>query len=143
MRLKTRGSELIKILLPSTLHLVTASLILGLQKGPVFLEIGAPRCSDCQTMKSILNQVVVDYGDKITVISINISKSPKLAKYFGAHVVPVSFVIIDIKNGNYTYMQEDGNVSTNVSKAKIVGLRNKGMFTKVLNTALQQKNKSK
>jgi len=29
LRLKTRGSELIQILLPSTLHPVTASLVLG------------------------------------------------------------------------------------------------------------------
>jgi thioredoxin 1 len=110
-----------------------------LQKGPVLLEIGAPRCSDCQTMKPILAQVAADYGDKITVISINMSKSPKLADYFGAYVVPVSFVIIGIKNGNYTYMREDGSVSTNVSKAKIVGLRDKGVFEKILDTALQQK----
>jgi thiol-disulfide isomerase/thioredoxin len=110
-----------------------------LQKGPVLLEIGAPGCSDCQKMKKILPQVASDYGDKITVISINMSKSPKLADYFGAYFVPVSFVIIGIKNGNYTYMREDGSVSTNVSKAKIVGLRDKGVFEKILDTALSRK----
>jgi thiol-disulfide isomerase/thioredoxin len=112
---------------------------MSLQKGPVFLEIGAPRCSDCQTMKSILSQIGADYGDKITVISINMSKSPKLAEYFEVRVVPVSFVIIGINNDNYTYMRGDGNVSTNVSTAKIVGLRDKEVFEKVLDTALQQK----
>ena len=111
----------------------------SLQKGPVLLEIGAPICSDCQTMKPILNQVAADYWDKITVTSINMSKSPKLAEYFEARVVPISFVIIGINNGNYTYMSGDGNVSTNVSTAKIVGLRDKEVFEKVLDTALQQK----
>jgi len=67
------------------------------------------------------------------------SKSPKLAEYFEACVVPVSFVIIGINNGNYTYMRGDGNVSTNLSTAKIVGLRDKKVFEKVLDTALQQK----
>ncbi len=90
-------------------------------------------------MKSILNQIGADYGGKITVISLNMSKSPKLAEYFEVRVVPVSFVIIGINNDNYTYMRGDGNVSTNVSTAKIVGLRDKEVFEKVLDTALQQK----
>jgi len=110
-----------------------------LQKGPVLLEIGAPRCSECQAMKPLLAQVAADYGDKITVISINMSKNPKLAEYFGAKVVPASFMIIGNSNGNYTYMRGDGNVSANVSTAKIVGLRDKEVFEKILDTALQQK----
>lgn len=110
-----------------------------LRKGPVFLEIGARGCSDCQTMKAILAQVAADYGDKITVISIDMSKSPKLAEYFGARVVPVSYVIIGILNGNYTYMQEDSNVSSDGSKAKIVGLKHKEVFEKVLDAALLER----
>lgn len=110
-----------------------------LQKGPVLLEIGAPKCSDCQAIKPILAQIAADYAGKVTVTSLNMSKNPKLADYFGAYVVPVSFVILDVKNGNYTYMREDGNISTNKSQAKIVGLRHKKVFEKVLDTALQQK----
>lgn len=110
-----------------------------LQKGPVLLEIGAPRCSDCQTIKPLLAQVAADYGDKITVMSINMSKNPKLAEYFGAKVVPVSFVIIGNNNGNYTYLREDGNISTDKFKSMIAGLRDKEEFEKILDTALQQK----
>lgn len=114
-----------------------------LQKGPVLLEIGAKGCSDCQSMKPILAQVAADYAGKITVISINMSKSPKLAEYFGAKVVPVSFVIIGIKDGNYTYLRDDGNISSDESKAKIVGLKHKEVFEKILNAALLEVSKSK
>lgn len=116
----------------------------SLQKSPVFLEIGEKGCDDCQAMKPILAQVAAEYGGKITVMSVDMDQSPKLANYFGAYVVPVSFMILDIKNGNYTYVQEDGNVSTDKFKAKIIGLKDKDMLEKIMDTAVQQeKNKSK
>jgi thioredoxin 1 len=115
-----------------------------LQKGPVLLKIGAEWCDDCKAMKPILAQVAADYEGKVTVMSVDIDKCPKLADYFGANVIPVSFVIIGIKNGNYTYMREDGNVSTDEFKAKIIGSRDKEVLETVLDTALQkEKNKYK
>jgi hypothetical protein len=67
-----------------------------------------------------------------------------LAEYFGAYVVPVSFMILDIKSGNYTYVQEDGNVSMDKFKAKIIGFRDKDTLEKIMDTVVpQEKNKSK
>lgn len=117
---------------------------ISLQKGPVLLEIGEKECDYCQAIKPILGQIAVEYGSTVTVMSVDMDNSPKIANYFGAYVVPVSFVILDIKNGNYIYMREDGNVSTDKFNAKIIGPRDKDVLEKILDTAIQQeKDKSK
>lgn len=114
-----------------------------LQKTPVFLEIGSRGCSDCQDMKPILAQVANEYKDRVTIMSVDMGESPKVADYFGAYVVPVSIVILGIKNGNYTYMGETGNISTDVSKSKIIGPRDKEALEKILDNALIKKKKLK
>lgn len=114
-----------------------------LQKTPVFLEIGSRGCSDCQDMKPILAQVANEYKDRVTIMSVDMGESPKVADYFGAYVVPVSIVILGIKNGNYTYMGETGNISTDVSKSKIIGPRDKKALEKILDNALIKKKKFK
>jgi thiol-disulfide isomerase/thioredoxin len=114
-----------------------------LQKTPVFLEIGSRGCSDCQDMKPILAQVANEYKDRVTIMSVDMGESPKVADYFGAYVVPVSIVILGIKNGNYTYMGETGNISTDVSKSKIIGPRDNEALEKILDNALIKKKKFK
>lgn len=126
------------VLEASNLKLVNMSL----QKSPVLLEFSAAGCSDCKKMKPILAQIAAEYENEVTVISVNLSKYPKLANNFGVRAVPVSFVIMGIDNGNYSYMLEDGNVSMNVSQAKIDGLQKKEVFEKILDTALQQRKTS-
>jgi hypothetical protein len=54
-------------------------------------------------------------------------------------VIPDSFVIEGIENGEYIYMREDGNVSTDRFKARILKLEDKEVFEKVLDLALQKK----
>ncbi len=114
-----------------------------LQKNPVFLEIGSRGCSDCQDMKPILAQVAAEYKDRVTIMSLDMDENPKIADYFGAYVVPVSFMIIGIKNGNYTYMGENGNISTDGLKSRIIGPRDKEALEKILGNALIEKKKFK
>ncbi|MDQ1254256.1 MAG: thioredoxin 1 [Euryarchaeota archaeon] len=114
-----------------------------LQKNPVFLEIGSRGCSDCQDMKPILAQVAAEYKDRVTIMSLDMDENPKIADYFGAYVVPVSFMIIGIKNGNYTYMGENGNISTDGLKSRTIGPRDKEALEKILDNALIEKKKFK
>jgi thioredoxin 1 len=114
-----------------------------LQTNPVFLEIGSRGCSDCQDMKPILAQVAAEYKDRVTIMSLDMDENPKIADYFGAYVVPVSFMIIGIKNGNYTYMGENGNISTDGLKSRIIGPRDKEALEKILGNALIEKKKIK
>ncbi len=110
----------------------------SLQKGPVLLKIGAEWCDECQAMKPILAQVAADYAGKVTVMSVDIDQSPKLADYFGINVIPDTSVIVGIKNGEYVYMREDGKVSTDRFKARILKIEDKEVFEKILNFALQK-----
>lgn len=113
----------------------------SLQKGPVLVKIGAEWCTPCQELKPILKDLSAEYAGKATIMSIDADKSPKLATdYFGSNAYPDSFVIVGIENGEYVYMQEDGKVSKDRSKAMILGLRDKQEFENVLNLALQKGN---
>ena len=116
----------------------------SLQKGPVLLKIGAEWCEECQNIKPILDQIAADYEGRVTVMSMDIDNSPELADYFGIYVIPDTSVIVGLENGNYIYMQEDGNISTDRSKAKILKIEGKEVYENVLDLALKkEKVKSK
>ena len=116
----------------------------SLQKGPVLLKIGAEWCEECQNLKPILAQIAADYKGRVTVMSMDIDNSPELADYFGIYVIPDTSVIVGLENGNYIYMQEDGSVSTDRSKAKILKIEGKEVYENVLDLALKkEKVKSK
>lgn len=112
----------------------------SLEEGPVFLKIGAEWCGPCQKMEPILQEMANKYEGKATIMSVDIDQSPGFIKYFGVSPIPDSCVIIGIENGEYVYMQEDGNVSKDRFTARILGLRDKQEFEKVLNLALQKEN---
>ena len=116
----------------------------SLQKGPVLLKIGAEWCEECQNLKPILAQIAADYEGRVTVMSMNIDNSPELADYFGIYVIPDTSVIVGLENGSYIYIQEDGSVSTDRSKAKILKIEGKEVYENVLDLALKkEKVKSK
>ena len=110
----------------------------SLKKGPVLLKLRAEWCEECQNLNPILAQVAADYAGRATIMTIDIDKSPKLADYFGIYVIPDSSVIVGIENGKYVYMQEDGNVSTERSTAKILKIEGKEVYENVLDLAFQK-----
>lgn len=110
----------------------------SLKKGPVLLKLGAEWCEECQELNPVLTQVATDYAGRATVVTVDIDKSPKLADYFGIYVIPDSSVIVGIENGKYVYMQEDGNVTTERSTAKILKIEGKEVYENVLDLALQK-----
>lgn len=114
-----------------------------LEKGPVFLKLGAEWCGACQSMKPILDEIASRYGDRATIMSININKNPQLATYFDVGYIPDSSMIVGIENGTYVYMQLDGNITTDRVRARIVGLEDKEMYEKVLENALAYEEKGK
>jgi thiol-disulfide isomerase/thioredoxin len=117
-----------------------AQINASLQKGPVLLKIGAEWCGPCQKMKPILNDLAKEYAGKATIMSVDTKESPLLADYFVVNAIPDSSVIVGIENNEYVYMQEDGKVSKNRFQARIVGLREKQEFEKILDIAIQKEN---
>jgi thiol-disulfide isomerase/thioredoxin len=110
----------------------------ALEKGPVFLKIGAEWCQHCQKMKPILKEMATEYKGKATIMSADVDKSPKLKTYFGVSSMPDSCVIVGIKNGKYVYMKQNGKTTIDKSQATIIGFKDKKVFEKVLNLAIQK-----
>lgn len=55
----------------------------ALHNGPVFLRLGASWCPHCKAFEPTLEALAKEYAGKATFMSIDITKSPKLASYFG------------------------------------------------------------
>ncbi|MDY9927181.1 NosD domain-containing protein [Methanosarcina sp.] len=108
----------------------------SLQEGPVFLRLGAEWCSKCQSMKPIINELAAEYEGKATIMSVDLDQNTELETYFGVEYIPDSFVIVGIEDGEYVYMQGDGNVSKDRYQARIVGLKDKRAFEKLLDLSL-------
>ncbi len=50
----------------------------------------------------MLKELATEYGERATIISVNIDKSPELASYFAIVLSPPdSTVIMNVKNGEY------------------------------------------
>jgi thioredoxin 1 len=116
----------------------------SIQKTPILVKIGARWCPECRSLKPILKELAAKYQGKATIASVDVDKSPELGDYFGVEIIPYSFVIVGIENGTYVYMQENGNVSTDISQARFVGRNDtdEEMFKKVLDLALLQQEKA-
>lgn len=131
------GSSVVEV---TDLEQINASL----QQGPVLMKIEAENCGTCKAMEPMIQELAAEYEGKVRFISIDMSRSPQLAGvYFGAGYVPDITVIVNIKDGEYVYMQQDGNVITDRFKARITGPREKGIYEDVLNHALIQAEKDK
>lgn len=108
----------------------------SVQKGPVLIKIGAEWCGPCQQMKPILSDLAAEYTGKVTVMSADIDQSPEIAAYFGIAYIPDSFVVVGLENGEYVYMQEDGNVTTDRFQARVLGVREKQVYEELLDRAV-------
>jgi thioredoxin 1 len=120
----------------------------SLQRGPIFLRIGAKWCPHCWSMKPILDKMAAEYSGNATIMAIDTDQSPELTEYFEVKEIPDSCVMIDIENGTYVYMQKNGTVSTDRSQARFIGLNetvspNETTFEKALDLAILQKEKDK
>lgn len=112
----------------------------ALHKGPVFLRLGASWCPHCKAFEPTLKGLAKEYAGKATFMSIDITKSPKLAKYFGVSTIPDCSVIVSLKNGKYVYMQQNGKTTTVRSQARIVGEKHsKSVYEKILNFAIKNR----
>lgn len=130
------GKEKITVVKITQLEQINTSL----QKGPVFLKLGSRWCPHCRAMAPILENLTAKYNENATIASVDVDQNPELAEYFKVDVIPDSCVIVDIENGKYVYIQENGNVSTDRSQAKKIGLSDgdEKLFEKIMNIAIVQ-----
>lgn len=65
--------------------------------GPVLVDYWAPWCGPCKMVAPILEQLVGEYGDKLTIAKINIDDNPETPKKYGVRGIPTLTVF---KTGN-------------------------------------------
>ncbi|GGH19912.1 thioredoxin [Sphingobacterium alkalisoli] len=68
----------------------------------VLVDFSAEWCGPCQTLAPILKEVKTHFGDKLTVIKIDVDRNQPLAANFKVQGVPT---LILFKNGNQTWRQ--------------------------------------
>jgi thioredoxin-like negative regulator of GroEL len=72
----------------------------SLKKGPVFLRLGAKWCPHCIAFGPTLKELAKEYAGKVTFMSADMDKSPKLAAYLGVSTIPDCSVIVSIQKEN-------------------------------------------
>lgn len=64
---------------------------------PVLVDFFAEWCGPCKMMPPILEQVVKELGEKVTVLKIDVDKNPEAASHFQISGVPTLMVFKDGK----------------------------------------------
>ena len=63
---------------------------------PVLVDFWAPWCGPCKTVAPLLEQIAAEYGDKISVVKVNVDDNPEAAGKYGVSAIPTLAIF---KNG--------------------------------------------
>jgi len=58
-----------------------------------FLEFGSTTCIPCKMMEKVMEEVRVDYGDKVEVIFHNVNEEKKLSGEYGIKMIPTQIFL--------------------------------------------------
>ncbi len=95
-----------------------ATDVLGSQT-PVLVDYWAAWCGPCKMIAPILEEVANDFGDKVTIVKLNVDENQQTAAKFGVRGIPTLM------------LYKDGQV-----KATKVGALSKSQLTEFLNESL-------
>ncbi|TGC11087.1 thioredoxin family protein [Methanolobus halotolerans] len=109
----------------------------ALASGPVLVELGSASCSACVAQKAVMEEIASEYQDQASVMYVDTRNARSLAMRFGVGYVPDSFVIVDMRDGQYIYMGDDGQNTTDRNGARFVGLTRKETLTATLDQAIE------
>ncbi|MBW6519011.1 MAG: hypothetical protein K0A89_10995 [ANME-2 cluster archaeon] len=108
-----------------------------LEKGPVFIEIGAGWCPSCVEQKPIVEELASKYEDRMAFVYIDTEKQPQLSNYFGVYYIPDLTMIVSSDNGKFTYLTRLGTLTNDRQEAMMVGLTSKKVLEVTIQDALR------
>jgi thioredoxin 1 len=59
---------------------------------PVVVEMGANSCESCREMKLVLGALAREHGERVTVVEIDLMKSPGYASRYGIQLIPTQLL---------------------------------------------------
>ncbi|MCL7412029.1 MAG: thioredoxin family protein [ANME-2 cluster archaeon] len=111
-----------------------------LEKGPVFIEMGAGRCPSCVEQKPIVEELAAKYRGRVTFVYIDIDRQPQLSEYFKVYYIPDLTMIVSSDSGEFTYLTRLGALTNDRQEAMMVGLTSKNVLEVTIQDALKLRN---
>ena len=111
----------------------------ALASGPVFVEFESKECTYCKQQRPISEALASDYAGKVTFFFVDTTESRDLAKTFQVSGVPQMDVIVEKKDGGYTYINKDGATSSGIANSKFLGLTQKDTLKAALDAAVRMR----
>jgi thioredoxin 1 len=66
------------------------------EEKPTLVDFWAPWCGPCRAIGPILEELAVQYGEKVNIVKVNVDDNPATASQYGVRSIPT---LLLVKNG--------------------------------------------